>query len=249
MQSSHKHAAMLIAATFIAATSLAVILIFAFGKQSSPDCGAFIVAVRRQLVGDSDKEVGVMHRRRLLDMLAANPRLIQCVDGGKPLALHAVESGDVQRMQLLYSHGMDILEVDNAGMNCIHVAAKTPWTPFGMVEWLVNRGVDINKQDSAGKTPLFYSVSDTQMLNLLALGANINYADFSGDTYCHVLARSGDWSKARWISKAVAHGADLSIANDHGLTVIDELKALKGRIERAEWERIERQLRGIIEQL
>jgi palmitoyltransferase len=71
-----------------------------------------------------------------------------------------LREGHLDSVTLLMKHGADPLAVDARGQSCIHIAAQ-----FGhsfIVAYFVAKGVNIDKQDSYGMTPLMWSALEVE---------------------------------------------------------------------------------------
>jgi ankyrin repeat protein len=65
-----------------------------------------------------------------------------------------LREGHLNSVTLLMKHGADPLALDARGQSCIHVAAQ--YGHFDIVAYFVAKGVNIDKQDSYGMTPLMW---------------------------------------------------------------------------------------------
>jgi len=90
----------------------------------------------------------------------------------------AVRSGDIERVRLLVSAGVDVNAKDKDGNTALHVAAGNGHAEI--VELLIAKGADVNAQGYFGRTPLHRaSAADHKKIAelLIASGAEVNAKD------------------------------------------------------------------------
>ncbi|KAJ9484323.1 hypothetical protein VN97_g9055 [Penicillium thymicola] len=137
--------------------------------------------------------------------------------------LRAVRSSQESKVALLLKHGGDahILE-RRTGMNLLHIAASKNASP-GIMRMLIDNGIQIDTQDSQGRTPLQVAVaySSTRAVSLLLhLGADPNFKNenqyWKGWTALFYAATksSNSWSDNKTIIRTLfKHGAELDFKN------------------------------------
>jgi serine/threonine-protein phosphatase 6 regulatory ankyrin repeat subunit B len=95
---------------------------------------------------------------------------------------------------------------------------------FEIVDFFIENGVDINRADSDGMTPVHYAAlaEDPEILEMIIrAGGNVNKTDEHGDTPLHTLfARQSDMDdvdkKAERARLLLAHGANINAVNLYG---------------------------------
>jgi ankyrin repeat protein len=90
-----------------------------------------------------------------------------------------------------------------------------------VVEVYLQAGVELNRQDSSGLTPLIVAASAGRIgmvRRLLAAGGSVDFAAFDGMTALHHAALRDD---LQMLEMLVEHGADLTCRNCEGKTAID----------------------------
>lgn len=101
---------------------------------------------------------------------------------------------DSKTFAFLKQHGVTFQYVDEEGNNLLHILVSKKNYKDG-IEYLVNEGVDVNAQNSDGKTPLLIAIENTSSENiraLTALGANYNISDADGNTAIHAAVKNGN---------------------------------------------------------
>jgi ankyrin repeat protein len=124
----------------------------------------------------------------LLCRLGADPNAC----GGRVVSpLHsAIYRGNLEMVQKLIEYGADINAQDEQGQSLIYdLVRPTPWeVDFAMVQFLLDRGVNVNAPTKAGSTPLHIAASCgpmTVVRTLLEHGANVDAKDDCGNTPLH----------------------------------------------------------------
>jgi len=89
-----------------------------------------------------------------------------------------------------------------------------------LVEYLVEHGVDINKENYFDKTPLFYACSsgNKELVDyLIENGADINKEDGHGETILFDACKSGNEDTVRYL---LEFGADINKENKENNTIL-----------------------------
>ncbi len=133
-------------------------------------------------------------------------------------------------MNTILDNGGDINAVDDYGKNALSLLASDVFVSTSDLETgyevLVSRGIDVNKGDNNGVTPLMYLAEWvileeplTNCTNLLINGgADINLTDNEGNTALIHAARVGNFKAVRLL---LEKGADKTIKNNSGKTAYD----------------------------
>ena len=82
----------------------------------------------------------------------------------------------------------------------------------------LERGVDVNHKDNAGRTAMMLNPSKDMVKELVQAGADVNLADNEGNTALHHALQEYDEGTARYLIKK---GADYSCTNNDGKTPAD----------------------------
>lgn len=127
--------------------------------------------------------------------------------------LQAAEKGDVEMLDRLLAHGMDVKVQagDPAHSSALHACAKGPSLPTA--HFLLSRGADINQRNAFGETPLHVAVSskthNTAMISyLLSRGADPLATNSLGDSPYALAMRQGDYTVSLLFTKSQASPLD-----------------------------------------
>lgn len=94
---------------------------------------------------------------RLLLQLGANPN--EKDQHGRTPLIKAVERKRTKYVKLLFDYNTNPNEVDNKQRNALHYAVKS-YCPLELFRLLLDNGVDVNKQDDKGNTPIMLAVKN-----------------------------------------------------------------------------------------
>lgn len=111
---------------------------------------------------------------------------------------------------------------DEAGCTMLHAAA----TFFGaendaIAALLIDAGCDVDCEDSAGRTPLFFAAANGHAARLQLLvrrGANVNHRNGFGSTPLHFAAANAQMEAAQLL---MSDGADVHAVNQAGQAPLD----------------------------
>jgi ankyrin repeat protein len=145
-----------------------------------------------------------------------------------PPYLTAAEYGKIGVVKHFLGKGLDVnTQFGDAEISLLHMAAGGNHT--ALVNVLLDRGANINIQDSMGWTPLFHAIfhQRTQIIPLLLeKGADTDVKDYRGFTPTHMAMRTESLAV---VNLLLAHGVDLDAPNNVGVIplamVPDSLKA------------------------
>jgi len=142
----------------------------------------------------------------------------------------ACRKRDIEAIQSLLDTGTSTEVTDAQGRTPLWRAASPPWgrAPREITTLLLDYGADPNHVDGNGRTLLhhlwvFGNNADNVRLyeTLLEGGADPNLRDHRGRTAAlHLAGRGG----SKCLRLLIAHGADLSLADDNGSTPLEEAK-------------------------
>ena len=100
----------------------------------------------------------------------------------KPLS-QAVVDGDIDQVKSEISAGADVNSKDRrTGWTLLHIAIRHQRKEI--IQFLLDKGADVNARDNTGKTPLHLAVEAGQkdlVEQLIAKGAQVNVMDRTGD--------------------------------------------------------------------
>ena len=125
---------------------------------------------------------------------------------------------------------------DTYGRNPMHIASQFPesFRIYNPIPILLEKSVDVNKQDFMGRTPLFYAVRTGNLKDgefLIKNGADLSLADKYGHTPAHVAAiKTGAYDLKtsneffEILKSLKEQGADMDAKDYQGRTVLDCLK-------------------------
>ncbi|CAC5376392.1 unnamed protein product [Mytilus coruscus] len=153
-------------------------------------------------------------RKDVVEMLMKTGADINLVDftGNTPLQ-NALDSGNVEIAESLISKGANV----HLGSS-LHSACRKGYRHI--VELIINKGVDINKRDNRGRTPLLIACSHVQedLVNFsLDKSCEIHHSNKMGDTPLSAACRSG--SKVL-VQKLLSKGANVNKATANGWTAL-----------------------------
>ncbi|QGM48775.1 ankyrin repeat protein [Magpiepox virus] len=101
--------------------------------------------------------------------------------GRTPLHYAAV-SCHVKIVESLINHGSKLLVVDNKGNTPLHYACSN-YSCLEIVNYFIDKGINVNTRNLLGKTPLFYAMYIPEIVSvLLHNGASVNILDYRNNT-------------------------------------------------------------------
>lgn len=127
--------------------------------------------------------------------------------------LRAAEKGDIETLDRLLAHGMDVNApaADPAHNTALHACARGESLPT--VHFLLSRGADINQRNSFGETPLHAAVtskvrSAAMVSYLLSRGADPLATNSLGDSPYALAMRQGDHTVTLLFTKSQSPPSD-----------------------------------------
>jgi len=97
-------------------------------------------------------------------LLKHGAKIKQTGPAGTSLLLSSASQGRIEMMQYLLTHGSDINERDGSGETALICTVRYARMPDA-VKFLLDRHIDVNAQDNALKTALFYSQNPSPYLD------------------------------------------------------------------------------------
>jgi serine/threonine-protein phosphatase 6 regulatory ankyrin repeat subunit B len=152
--------------------------------------------------------------------------------GRTPLFM-AVEKENTKIADLLMKKGADSNTFDNSGRNIMHVLASGKNSGKSIAAFS-GYGININKTDNTGKTPLMTAVSDKRWENVKPLvdaGASYKFTDMSGKSLLVMAMENRNTSLALYL---IEKGIDVKQKNSTGRTALHTAASFKGK----EWDKI-----------
>ena len=142
-------------------------------------------------------------------------------------ALHAAASrGRTKIVSLLLDHGASINRICHPRQDsALWLATRD--VHVDTVRLLIDRGADIDQQNSAGTSPLGIAsiVGSLELCKvLISAGANVNIKDNEGNTPAH---RAIMCKEPIVLQYLIEKGADTRITNNHGETIMDMARRMK----------------------
>ena len=140
----------------------------------------------------------------------------------------AARMGDLKRVTLLVGQGVDKNQVGGPyGQSALDIATEE--NHLTVVEYLVEQGADMEKENMNGNTSLLYASEQGHVevtRYLLQQGANRDKANKNGCTSLHFAAQNNQLETAKLL---MVYGADLNARNEDGelpieLTLTEEMR-------------------------
>ncbi|KAL4948568.1 ankyrin repeat-containing domain protein [Aspergillus filifer] len=136
--------------------------------------------------------------------------------------LDAVQGGHIETTRYLLDAGANIRVQDREGHNALDLAVRCD-EPHEMLELLIGRGAEINRQPGNGGTPVLHWAACMGLISYInkfcAAGVPVNLRDAYGQTALHHAARTG---KTETIRALLQGGADPSAMDDEHKTPVHE---------------------------
>lgn len=152
--------------------------------------------------------------------------------GRTPLFM-AVEKGNIKIAEMLLKKGSDSNTFDNSGKNIMHVLAASRNSGKSVTAFS-GYGININKTDNTGKTPLMTAVSEKRWENIKPLvdaGASFKFTDMNGKNLLVMAMENKNTALAAYL---IEKGIDLKQKNTTGRTALHTAVSFKGK----EWDKI-----------
>lgn len=170
-------------------------------------------------VEKNNRRVGELLLSHGADIFSANTKNIS------PLRL-ALENRDGIEEWFLNSE--TISKCDGSGNSVLHFASE--WKlPKSTLEFLIQKGCDVNATNGNGETPLFSAAKADNADSIIVLaqnGASLNARDNLGGTALHVAVR---WNAVSAAESLLNLGFDVNLQNVVGKTPLDEA-AVEGNV-------------------
>lgn len=144
---------------------------------------------------------------------------INAVNGaGKTPLMTAIEGNASRTAVLLMDKGADVNRKDRQGQTVVHFLAGMRGG-YALIGKLPAGGVEIDRTDNDGKTPLVIAVAKGRWDNVEYLakkGASVEAADASGSTVIMQAAEKGSYST---VESLIELGADINKKDNSGMTL------------------------------
>jgi len=152
---------------------------------------------------------------------------------GKTALLIAVEKGYTKIADFLLQNGSAADATDYSGKNIMHILAAGKYNGKTITAFSTY-GININKKDSSGLTPLMAAISGKRWENvqpLIEAGADFKFTDSAGKT---LLVMAIDTKNPSLASFLIGKGIDVKKKDTSGKTALLYAAGLKGK----EWDKI-----------
>jgi len=120
----------------------------------------------------------------------------------------AAYEGDLTRMKVMYALGVKVNEPACPYRGCLTPLVAAGWGGHReAIQYLLDRGADVNKTGKFGATPLMmaaYSGSDESIEVLLLRGAKLNTTDRNGNTALSLAKQGEHWTTIDLLRRAGA---------------------------------------------
>ena len=123
-----------------------------------------------------------------------------------------------QIIQCLLDYGADVNLATKGGNTALHT--RSGRTTPAVAQLLIDKGVDVSRRNSEGKTPVFFTREEEVLKILLANGADINARDDEGRTALFDAISSKKYAP-EWWRVLLHHGCDPNICDDKGVNPIE----------------------------
>ena len=150
---------------------------------------------------------------------------------GMNLLMSAVKNVNLETVKKLIEKGISINDVDNEGRNALFYILKDPsYVPvvtkvlalgsrfsntIDNFKYLIENGIDINCEDSEGKTIIYYIDNNLDLMKFaVEHGADVHHLDHEGRT---VLFYLNDLATTKYV---ISKGVDASIRDKNGNTAV-----------------------------
>lgn len=174
----------------------------------------------RNADGNSALFISILKNRQQVGelLLAKNADIFSTnTNNNSPLRLALKYGGDVQRWLITPK---TVQTTDGSGNTALHYAAE--WQYANSINFLLDKGCDINAKNANGETALFNAVrtNNPEIIQLMINGgADIHERDNLGSTALHAAAR---WSAPKSITELINLGININAQNSNGKTALSE---------------------------
>ncbi|XP_071118292.1 uncharacterized protein [Haliotis cracherodii] len=140
-------------------------------------------------------------------------------NAGRTAVFPAVQSGDIEVIQIIHDKGFDLLKSDKDGNNALHAACKEGVCDFDALSTVFRNSFGhINQQNAFGETVLYLLVDSNiscDLKPLLDRGAKPNIANAKGRTVLHVAVEK---QKLELVQLFLQSDGDSCVADIMGMT-------------------------------
>jgi len=151
-------------------------------------------------------------------LISSNSDINAVNNAGKTPLMAAIEGNASRTAVLLMDKGADVNRKDRQGQTVVHFLAGMRGG-YALIGKLPSSGVEIDRTDNSGRTPLFVAVSKGRWDNVEYLakkGANVEAADPSGSTIIMLAAEKGSYPT---VSSLIDLGANINKKDNSGTTL------------------------------